>query len=424
MKKLLFSFLIFIISLNVFSQSSVFENAAPASENLSAERLQRIDNILQQAIDSGWINGAVGFIARNGKIVYDKSFGWSDAEAKLKMQTDNIFRIASQTKAITSVAVMMLFEQGEFLLDDPISKYIPSFAHPKVLDQFNEKDTTYTAVDAKREITIRDLLTHTSGIDYAQIGSDKMKAIYAKAGIPAGFVSDKLMLKDEINKLAKLPLINQPGEKFTYSLSIDVLGYLVEVLSGMSLSDFFYKNIFQPLGMNDTYFYLPASKFSRLVPVYTEDKQHHLMKWNDTTFKNISANYPEVNGTYFSGGAGLSSTIKDYAIFLQMMLNGGEYNSHRILGRRTVEIMTMNQIGDLNLGDNKFGLGFEVVTEKGEAKLGETEGSFGWGGFFGTSYWADPKEHLVCLLFIQQWPLSHGEISDKFRALIYAALND
>lgn len=401
------------------TQTTELKEASPLSVKVSEERLARIDKMLQQSIDSGWIAGVVGFIARDGKIVYDKSFGVNNIEAKTPMRRDDIFRIASQTKAITSVAVMMLFEEGKFLLDDPISKYIPEFANPKVLDKFNEKDTTYTTIQANREITIRDLLTHTSGIDYAGIGSDKMRAIYAKSAIPGGFGSNKMVLGDKIRALGKLPLVHQPGERFTYGLNVDVLGYLVEVLSGESLDHYFHKHIFEPLGMNDTYFYLPQSKSDRLVKVITEDKDHHL-----TNLKSEFVNYPLVAGTYYSGGAGLSSTIKDYATFLQMLLNKGEYNGKRLLARRTVELMTTNQIGDLNLGRDKFGLGFEITTASGQAKMGISEGSFAWGGYFATTYWADPKEHLVCLIFMQQSPFSHSEITDKFRAMVYQALVD
>jgi CubicO group peptidase (beta-lactamase class C family) len=431
-----FSFLLLLLilaTIRVFCQNNTLQPGSAIAEKLSPERLNRIDQLVQQYIDSGWVRGVDAFIARNGKIVYNKAFGMADAENNIPMKTDAIFRIASQTKAITSVAVMMLFEEGKFLLDDPVSKYIPSFAHPKVLAEFNPKDSSYTTIPAKREITIRDLLTHTSGIDYAQIGSDKMKAIYAKAGIYLGFVSERLFLADAINKLGTLPLVHQPGELFTYSLGVDVLGYLVERVSGKSLAQFFKESIFQPLGMNDTYFYLPKEKFSRLAAIYTPDKQQHLVKWDRTTFQGISADYPLVNGTYYSGGAGLSSTIKDYAIFLQMLLNNGIYNGHRLLARHTVELMTMNQIGSLILFDghyklfdnqNKFGLGFGVVTKAGQAALGQTEGTFRWAGFYGTEYWADPKEHLVCLFFTQQSPYPHDELNDKFVAMVYAALNN
>jgi CubicO group peptidase (beta-lactamase class C family) len=408
-----------LLSVSSCAQTTELRESSPLSVRISADRLGRIDKMLQQGIDSGWIAGAVGFIARDGKIIYDKPFGLNNVETKTPMRKDDIFRIASQTKAITSLAVMMLFEEGKFLLDDPISKYIPEFANPTVLGKFNVKDSSYTTVKANREITIRDLLTHTSGIDYAGIGSENMKAIYAKAGIPTGFVSEKIVLGDKIRKLGKLPLVHQPGERFTYGLNVDVLGYLVEVLSGESLDHYFQKHIFEPLGMNDTYFYLPASKYNRLVKVTAEDKNHHLVNASSDF-----VDYPINGKTYYSGGAGLSSTIKDYATFLQMLLNKGEYNGKRLLARRTVELMTSNQIGDLNLGRDKFGLGFDITTANGQAILGMSEGSFSWGGYFATTYWADPKEHLVCLLFMQQSPFRHSEIQDKFKALVYQALND
>jgi len=399
--------------------SPVLKEASPESAGMSSERLNRIDRMLQSAIDSGWIAGAAGFIARDGKIVYNKAFGVSDMEAGTPLKTDDIFRIASQTKAITSIAAMMLFEEGKFLLDDPVSKYIPEYKNPQVLDKFNEKDTTFTTVPAKREITIRDLFTHTSGIDYAGIGSTNMRAIYAKYGIPAGFGTDKMVLGDKMRELGKLPLAHHPGERFTYGLNVDVLGYLVEIWSGENLDQYFKKHIFEPLGMNDTYFYLPEEKHSRLVKVNSEDRDHHVR-----AIPQENVNYPLLKGTYYSGGAGLSSTVKDYAIFLQMLLNKGEYNGKRLLSRRTVELITSNQIGDLNLGTDKFGLGFQITTARGQTVLGVSEGSFSWGGYFGTIYWADPKERLVCLLFCQQVPLSHGEIQNKFRAMVYQALND
>jgi CubicO group peptidase (beta-lactamase class C family) len=411
--------LIILFVFNSCSDNGRLREALPESVNVSSERLNRIDTMLLQSIENKWIAGAVGFIARDGKIIYNRSFGASDLENKLPMQTDNIFRIASQTKAITSIGLMMLFEEGKFLLDDPISKYIPEFAHPQVLDKFNEKDTTFTTVPSRREITIRDLLTHTSGIDYSGIGSPAMKAIYSKAGILGGFGSDKVTIGDDIKLLGKQPLVHQPGERFTYGLNVDVIGYLIEILSGEKLDKYFKQHIFEPLGMNDTWFSLPEEKQGRLVKVITEDADHHV-----TSMPQGSVNYPLLKGTYFAGGAGLSSTTKDYAIFLQMLLNKGEYNGKRLLSRRTVELITCNQIGDLNLGVDKFGLGFQITTERGQAVLGVSEGSFAWGGYFGTTYWADPKERLVCLLFMQQFPLSHGEIQSKFRALVYQTLTD
>ncbi|RYY15571.1 MAG: class A beta-lactamase-related serine hydrolase, partial [Chitinophagaceae bacterium] len=380
------------------------------------------DQIIQEYVDKKWIAGATAMIVHDGKIVYYKGIGYDDIEKKTPIKRDAIFRIASQTKAITSAAVMILFEEGRFLLDDPISKYIPEFASPKVLDKFNEADSSYSTVAAKREVTIRDLLTHTSGIDYAQIGSKSMRAIYAKSGIPSGLDAKDKTLGTEIKKLGALPLVHQPGERWTYGLNTDVLGYLVEVVSGMTLNDFFAKRIFEPLGMKDTYFYLPASKHSRLASLYTEDSLSKLERAPETS-DNIRLNYPNTNGTYYSGGGGLSSTMYDYAIFMQMFLNGGEYNGKRILSRNTVRMMTMNQIGDLNLGDGKFGLGFGITTEAGSSKSPVNAGTFDWGGYFGTSYWADPKEKIIGLIMTQQVPNSHGDLDSKFRVLVYQALD-
>lgn len=391
--------------------------ADPQSVNVSQDRLSRIDNLIRQYIDSGWVAGAAGFISVDGRIVYNKAFGVSDAESKRELRTDDIFRIASQTKAITSVAVMTLFEQGRFLLDDPVSKYIPEYAHPGIIETFNEKDTSWTVKRAVREITIRDLLTHTSGIEYAGIGSPMMRAIYAKADIPGGFGSEGVLIGEKMKALGKLPLLHQPGERFTYGLNVDVLGYLVEVLSGETFEQYLKNHIFEPLGMKDTYFYIPEEKAERLVKVITEGRDGKLIN-----VPGGMADYPLMKGTYYSGGAGLSSTMKDYAIFLQMMLNGGEYNGARILAPNTVELMTSNQIGDIDLGNNKFGLGFEITTEEGEAVLGVSEGSFSWGGYFGTTYWADPEKRIVGLLFINQSPLRHGEIQNKFKAMVYQAV--
>ncbi len=291
-----------------------------------------------------------------------------------------------------------------------------------MVDQYNEKDSTYTSIPAKREITIRDLLTHTSGVDYSGIGTARMRAIYAKNGISVGLGSDRFLLGNEIRKLGGMPLQHQPGERFTYGLNTDILGYLVEILSGVSLEQYFRQRIFTPLGMNDTYFYLPETKHNRLAAVFTEDQARKSAGMTNATMI-TATDYPKLKGTFYSGGGGLSSTIKDYAIFLQMMLNGGSYNGQRILARHTMELMTCNQIGDLFVnGVDKFGLGFQVTTERGQAKSTLSEGSFSWGGYFETSYWVDPKEGLVCLLYIQQSPLSHGDIQNKFKNLVYQAV--
>jgi CubicO group peptidase (beta-lactamase class C family) len=426
MKKLLLVSILLFLSIAIFAQSpapvsvKTLKEANPSAAGFSPERLARIDKMLQEYVDKKWTAGGSAIIVHNGAIAYYKGFGYDDVDAKKPEKKDAIFRIASQTKAITSVAIMMLYEQGKFLLDDPISNYIPEFKHPKVLDKFNEKDTTYTTVPAKREITIRDLLTHTSGIAYAQIGTKESNAIYYKNGIWGGIGVDKIILADKMKILGSMPLFHQPGEKWTYGLNTDLLGYLVEVVSGMSLADFFKKNIFEPLGMNDTYFYLPKEKYTRLATLYTEDSTAHIIKMDEYLDLNgkVYRDYPAMAGTYYSGGGGLSSTAYDYAIFMQMLLNGGEYNGKRILSRNSIRMMTQNQIGDLG----EFGLGFGIVTGKSEARNPASTGTFSWGGMFSSSYWIDPKEKIVAQLFLNQYPNSHGDIHTKFKALVYQAL--
>jgi CubicO group peptidase (beta-lactamase class C family) len=416
--------LLLLIQFSLIAQKLI--ETPPESQKFSPERLQRIDNMVKGYIDEGKLNGAAALIARNGKIVYYRAFGYDDRENKKPLKRDAIFRIASQTKAITSVAIMMLYEEGKFLLDDPISKYIHSFKNPQVLDKYNSKDTTYTTVPAKREITIRDLLSHTSGIGYAQIGSPEFVAIYSKNKLNSFFGQGSASLAEDIQKLGALPLLHNPGEKFTYGLNSDVLGYLVEVISGMSLNDFFMKRIFIPLGMKDTYFYLPPDKQNRLVTTYYPDSTGKLQKLPSDFNDNgpLDINYPKTKGTYYSGGAGLSSTVYDYAVFLQMLLNGGEYDGKRLLSRHTIRLMTMNQLGDINYGVNNFGLGFNVVTEKGSAASPVSAGSYNWGGIYSTNFWVDPKEKLIGLFYKQLWNDPAEESSSKFQVMTYAALVD
>jgi len=376
---------------------------------------------MQDWVEKGWINGAVGLIIRNGKIAHYKSVGYNDLETKTALDKEGIFRIASQTKAITSVAVMMLYEEGKFLLEDPVSKFIPSFSNAQVLDKFNDKDTTYTTIPAKRQVTIRDLLTHTSGIGYAQIGSKEANSIYAKNKITAGLDVYEGTLADAMTRLGTLPLMHQPGQQWTYGLNVDLLGRLVEIWSGMTLEEFFNERIFKPLDMKDTYFNVPEEKANRLVNFFMEDSTG-LKKFEKALGGDM--NFPIRKKTYFSGGGGLSSTIYDYAVFLQMLLNGGEYNGKRFLSRNTVRMMTMNQIGDLNLGDNKFGLGFAIVSEKGSSMMPHQAGTYSWGGAFSTTYWVDPKENMVVLLYRQMWGSHDDTVDQAFKVLVYQAIND
>ena len=393
---------------------------------MDADRLSKIDEVFEEYLKKGRIAGATIIAARNGLIVYQKAFGYSNLLKKTPSKNEDIYRIASQTKAITSVGIMMLLEEGKLLLDDPISKYLPVFAKPNVLEKFQFSDSSYTTVPAKGEITIRQLLTHTSGIGYAQIGSKEANAMYAKAGITAGIgVSPGKILKADMEKLATLPLLHQPGERFTYGLNTDVLGYLIEVISGQPLDGFFRQRIFEPLGMDDTWFYLPVPKQSRLVALHTEDSLRKVVTAGESIYRNGTwlSNYPNTRGTYLSGGAGLSSTALDYAIFMEMLRNGGIYNGVRILSKNAVDMMTQNQIGNIDRGPyEKFGLGFGIITEQGSGKLGLSPGSYSWGGAFSSTYWIDPKEKIVAQVFINQSPISYGDIHDKFKILLYSAI--
>ena len=385
------------------------------------EKLAKIDGLVNDYIAKNWLTGAVTIVVKDHQLVQYKGYGYADLATKKPMKNDEIFRIASQTKAIVSVGVMILYEQGKLLLDEPISDFIPEFKNPVVLDKFNDADTTYTTVPAKREITFRDLLTHTSGLDYTDIGSSKVAAIYSKNKIPLGLGNFDASLLEKMKVLGKLPLSFQPGEKWQYGLNTDLLGCLIEVISGMNLEDFLTKNIFEPLGMKDTYFNVPALKSGRLATVYTEDSSHHIVTWSHT-FRHIDPDYPVMHKHYFSGGAGLCSTAFDYAIFMQMLLNGGIYNGHQILAKRTVEMMTSGQLNSGMFGDDNFGLGFDITSEKSAARGPRNAGSFSWGGYFGTTYWADPKAHLVCLFMTQQTPNSHGDVEGKFESMVYSSL--
>ena len=409
-----------ILFLFLQGQSQVIQTGTK-NNTVDYERLAKIDGLVNEYISKNWLTGAVSIVIKDNQVVQYKGYGYADVATKKPMKNDAIFRIMSQTKAITSIGVMILYEQGKLLLDQPISDFIPEFKNPVVLDKFNDADTTYTTIPANSEITFRQLLTHTSGLDYTDIGSSKVAAIYSKNHIPSGLGYFDADLLQRMKILGKLPLSFQPGTKWQYGLNSDLLGCLIEVISGMNLEDFFRKNIFEPLGMKDTYFNVPASKANRLATVYTEDASNKIIPWSHE-FRNIDPDYPVMKKRYFSGGAGLSSTAFDYAIFMQMLLNGGKYNGHQILGKRTVEMITSGQLKDGMLGDDNMGLGFGIASEKSAAQGPRNAGSFSWGGYYGTTYWADPKSKLVCLFMTQQNPNSHGDIEAKFEAMVYSSL--
>ena len=425
-------FLLFACIANAYPQGKspkVLSPGAPEEAGFSASRLARLDSGMSDWVKNKWINGSVALIARHGKVVYYKAYGYNDPDTKAQLPKNGIFRIASQTKAITTVAALMLWEEGKFSFDDPVSKYIPSFSHETVLATFNPKDSSYTTVPAKRPVTIHDLFTHTSGLGYPAIGSPEANAIYAKNDITGGVGVKVQSLSDAMTRLGSLPLLFQPGEKWMYGLNTDVLGYLIEIWSGMTLEEFFAKRIFQPLGMQDTYFNLPAAKGPRLVNFFIEDSTG-IKKQTSTFGGALDMNFPLNKTGYFSGGGGLSSTIYDYAIFLQMLLNGGEYNGVRFLSRNTIRMMTMNQIGDLTVsigegaGMNKWGLTFSIETDQGSKYTPSQTGSYGWGGVFSTAYWVDPKEDMLVLLYQQIWGSHVANADRQFKPLVYQAIND
>lgn len=418
--KILKTFCLLVLSLSLFGQT-LSPTVVKNNPHINYTHLNHIESVVKPLLDQKKLVGSVVIVVKDNQVVHYKGYGQANAEQNKPMEAHTIFRIMSQTKAITSLAIMQLFEQGKLDLDQKVSDFIPEFKNPTVIKEFNAKDSSFTTAPANREVTIRDLLTHTSGIDYSDIGSAQMKAIYAKAGVPSGLGEFKFALLDRMKILGKLPLAHQPGEKFTYGLNTDLLGCLVEVISGETLENYFQKNIFDPMGMKDTYFNLPAEKGNRLAGVYTENEQKQVIPW-EPTFRNINPNYPLAKKSYFSGGAGLSSTAYDYAIFLQMLLNKGKYNGKQIIGRRTAELMVSPQLNPGLLGNDNFSLGFQIQSEKSANLKMRNKGSFSWGGYYGTTYWADPKENLIVLIMTQHTPNSNGYVAGRIENIVYGSL--
>jgi CubicO group peptidase (beta-lactamase class C family) len=325
------------------------------------------------------------------------------------------------SKAITSVAIMTLYEEGQFLLTDPVSKFIPEFKNQKVIIKSPGSDSIIL-VPAKSEVTIRQLLNHTSGITY---GEGLQTSYYRKAVMTVGLTPTEGTIGEKIRKLGPLPLISQPGTEFHYGMSVDVLGYLIEVISKMPFDEFLRKRIFEPLKMQDTYFTLPQNKYPRMATLYKKANDGRLIPATGYV------QYPKVQ-TYFSGGAGLVSTASDYSRFAQMMLNNGELDGVRILSRKTVELMTTNSIGEIMVGDgfrrnglgDKFGYGFGIRTERGVFDELESLGIYGWDGAFYTRFWIDPEEDMVGIFLSQVDNYWDQKIIDKFRVLVYQSIID
>jgi CubicO group peptidase (beta-lactamase class C family) len=398
--------------------------AKPEAVGLSSERLNRISEEVQRNIDNKRIAGAVTMVVRRGHVAWFKAQGMADREASKPMQTDSIFRICSMTKPLTSLAVMMLYEEGRFMLDDPVSKYIPEFKNPKVLVKpANGKPYT---VPATREITIRDLLTHSSGITYTW--NPDLGPLYKEANVADGLSQYDGTIGDSVKRLAVQPLLFNPGDKFEYSLGIDVLGYLVEVVSGKPLDEFFRTRIFEPLGMKDSYFYLPDNKVGRLATAYTWDEKNGLQRFPEKGIVespfSYTADYPYRGPKkLFSGGAGLSSTAADYARFCEMMLEGGKLGNVRLVSRKTVELMTHDQLGKVS-ADQGFGYGFGVSGVKEPLSELGSPGEFGWGGFYYTEFLVDPKEQMITIFMAQLHPTGDLTLNRKMHVLAYQAIND
>jgi CubicO group peptidase (beta-lactamase class C family) len=405
-----------ILLLSISSNGQVLPKESPEKVGLSSERLNRIDSLLQNFVDHQKLVGVVTMVARHGKIVHSTHIGMMDIETNNTIQLNTIFRIASMSKPIISVAAMTLYEKGCFQLNDPVSKYIPEF---KDLRVYTKKEDQTKGI-LKREMTIQDLLRHTSGLTYGLFGNTPVDSMYNSANV----LDENGTLKDMIHKLAQIPLLYQPGEQWNYSVSTDVLGYLIEVISGKPLDEFLKESIFNPLGMKNTGFFVPEGELNRLATLYTVSKEGKLMPSNVNKLR-----YSKKPG-FLSGGGGLFSTIDDYMIFSQMLLNKGELNGKRILSPKTVELMSMNhvpnQVMPIKLGflvdGHGFGLGFRVLTDIPQSATLGSQGSFGWFGIFGTYFYIDPKEDLIGILMTQfRGPYSYPGVKE-FQVLMYQSI--
>jgi CubicO group peptidase (beta-lactamase class C family) len=402
------------------ASAASLDRGAPDDVGLSAERLESLSSVLQDYVDNGQLAGSVTLVARHGKIAYLEAFGQRDREARAAMHDDAIFRIASQTKAIVSTAVMLLQEEGKLLIADPVGDYLPEFTRTTVAVPRNGGG--YDIVAAARPITVRDLLTHTSGISYGNgIGEEEWR----NAGIQGWYFADRdEPIAATVARLAKLPASAHPGERWIYGYNIDILGALVEKISGQPLDEFLGARIFAPLGMTDTHFYLPRSKRDRLATVYSI-QNGKLARAPDRNGSVGQGAYVDGPRKSFSGGAGLLSTAQDYARFLQMILNGGELDGRRILSRKTVELMTVSHLGSVPFRPGEgFGLGFSVVEDVGARGVPGSSGELGWGGAYHSTYWIDPQEDLIVVHLTQLIPATGVDDHGKVRTLIYQALDD
>jgi CubicO group peptidase (beta-lactamase class C family) len=398
-------------------------SAAPEDVGVSSERLARIDDYVERHLDAHHFAGAVTLVARHGQVVQFKAYGMQDIESGVPMSKDSIFRIYSMTKPITSVAVMMLFEEGRFLLNDPVSKYLPEFKDLEVgVEEIDEAtgEKVLTTVPAEREVSIRDLLRHTSGLTYGFWGKSAVDKMYLEKKV----LSKDDTIQETVAKLGTIPLKNQPGTIWEYSVSTDVLGRFVEIVSGQPFNEFLEVRLFTPLGMKDTGFFVPAEDAHRLTTVYTPNEDNTAI----TAQEPDKARDFAKKTSYFSGGGGLVSTAPDYLRFAQMLLNDGELDGVRLLGPETVELMTRDHLGDIpiwgDVGGYGFGLGFMVNPDRGNSGSILSEGSFGWGGMAHTTFWVDPQEKLIGIFLIQILPRAPMPYRELFKPVVYQAIVD
>ena len=426
--KLCFSIFCLIISA---VPTFALEVAAPENVGISKVKIAKIRDHFQNEVDSKRIAGSVYAIARHGRIASVEAVGFRDAEAHSNMQPDSLIRIASMTKAITSAAIMMLQDEGKLSTLDPVAKYLPEFQNHRVLQTLEGPDVVTTP--ATVPITLHHLLTHTSGLTYGWFGPPKLDAIYNDKQINDFFVPTRDDLASRVRAIATMPLKFEPGSNWDYGVSVDVLGRVVEVVSGLTLEQFFYERFFRPLKMSDTHFAVPQNKRHRMASLYTPNTQNHIVKVGRDP---ITAGFLRFSDDYcfddhpvlFAGGSGLVSTAKDYVRFLQMLLNGGELEGVRILSVDAVRSMTSNQIGKLNIpfgghGD-KFGYGFGVLTRSGIADDVASVGTYSWGGIFNTYFWVDPQERLIGVMMTQVFPYDQLTLREDFKRLVYDAIDD
>ena len=407
-----------LLLLTTLAVAAPLERGAPESLGFSSDRLQRLSVALAGYVSDEQLAGSVTLVARHGKVAYFEAFGMRDRESRSPMQPDSIFRIASQSKAIVSTVAMILQEEGRLLISDPVAEYLPEFAATTVAEP---RANGYVVVPASRPITIRDLLTHTSGFDYGTgIAADK----WAAAGIQGYYFSDRdEPIGETVARMASLPASAHPGERWIYGYSIDILGAVVERAAGMPLDELLRDRIFEPLGMTDTSFYLPRNKRDRLATVYA--MVDDALERAPETGQSGQGAFVDGPRKSFSGGAGLLSTATDYAKFLQMILNGGELDGVRILSPKTVELMGVSHLGDIPFQPGSgFGLGFSVLEDVGTRGTPGSVGELGWGGAYHSTYWIDPVEELVVVHLTQLNPAGDVDDQDKVRALIYQAIVD